>query len=117
MLGIRRREFITLLSGAATWPLTADAEPNGRVQRIGALIGGAQGDAEREANVAAFRNALAGLGWVEGRNLSIDWRWAAGEAGRARMFAAERDRSGSKVGRYRGPSVLGQEDSTSTARQ
>jgi putative ABC transport system substrate-binding protein len=86
---MRRREFITLLGGAAAWPLAARGQQDGRLRRIGALIGGAQGDAEREVNVTAFQNALAGLSWIEGRNLSIDWRWAASDAGRARIYAAE----------------------------
>jgi putative ABC transport system substrate-binding protein len=86
---MRRRDFLTVLGSAAAWPIAAHGQQDGRLRRIGALIGGAQGDAERQVNVAAFRNALAGLGWVEGRNLSIDWRWAASDVGRARIYAAE----------------------------
>jgi putative ABC transport system substrate-binding protein len=87
---MRRRDFIMAIGGvAAGWPLAADAQSDGRVRRIGALIGGDEGDAERQANATAFRSALSGLGWVEGRNLRIEWRWAAGDAGRALTYAAE----------------------------
>jgi putative ABC transport system substrate-binding protein len=88
---MQRRQFITLLGGAAAaWPLAARAQqPSGRVRRIGALIGGDESDADRQATVAAFRKALQDLGWTEGRNLRIDWRWAANDANRARTYAAE----------------------------
>jgi putative ABC transport system substrate-binding protein len=87
---IKRREVLTLLGGAAAaWPLAARAQQGGRVRRVSALIGGDEGDAERQASVATLRSALAGLGWVEGRNLRIDWRWAASDVGRARTYAAE----------------------------
>jgi putative ABC transport system substrate-binding protein len=86
---IRRRDFITLLGGAAAWPLAARAQQGGRMRRIGVLIGGDEGDPERQAYVAAFRETLGRLGWVEGRNVSIDWRWSATDASRARSHAAE----------------------------
>src|SRR5262249_41847032 len=87
---MHRRSFLSLLgASAAAWPLAARAQQRERVRRVGALIGGEEGDPERQANVAAFREVLAGLGWIEGRNLSIDWRWAGGDAGRARTYAAE----------------------------
>jgi putative ABC transport system substrate-binding protein len=71
------------------WPVAASAQQYGRVRRIGALIGGDESDADRQATVAAFRKALQDLGWTEGRNLRIDWRWAANDANRARTYAAE----------------------------
>jgi putative ABC transport system substrate-binding protein len=87
---MHRREFISLLGGAAAcWPLAARAQQGDRVRRIGVLIGGDEGDPERQASVAAWRKALADLGWVEGRNLHIDWRWAAADSNRARTYAAE----------------------------
>jgi putative ABC transport system substrate-binding protein len=86
---IKRRQFIAGLGSAATWPLAAWAQQDGRVRRIGALIGGDESDADRQANVAVFRKALQDLGWIEGRNLRIDWRWAANDANQARTYAAE----------------------------
>ena len=87
---MKRRRFITLLGGAAvSWPLAVHAQFDGRVRRIGALIGGDEGDEEKRSFVGAFQQALQRLGWNEGRNLRIDWRWAASDIGRAREYAAE----------------------------
>jgi putative ABC transport system substrate-binding protein len=86
---MRRREFMTLLGVAAVWPLAARAQFDGRMRRIGALIGGDEGDEEKQSYIAAFRQALQRLGWHEGRNLRIDWRWAMGDISRAREQAAE----------------------------
>src|SRR5262249_325680 len=74
---MRRREFITLLGGAATWPLAARAQQSDRVRRIGVLMGYAESDLEVQAHIAAFREGLHKLGWTEGRNTQIDTRWAA----------------------------------------
>jgi ABC-type uncharacterized transport system substrate-binding protein len=80
---MRRREFITLLGGAATCPLAASAQQGERVRRIGVLVYLAADDAEGQARLAAFAQALQQLGWSEGRNLRIDTRWAtAGDVGR-----------------------------------
>jgi putative ABC transport system substrate-binding protein len=85
-----RREFITLLGGAAAaWPLAARAQQPDRVRRIGVLVNLAEGDSEGQARVAAFREALGKLGWTEGRELQIDYRWFAGDPDRARAYAAE----------------------------
>jgi putative ABC transport system substrate-binding protein len=66
---MQRRNFITLLGGAAAaWPLAAHAQPDGRVRRIAVLFGG--NDTGRQPNVAALREGLAKLGWIEGRNLA-----------------------------------------------
>jgi putative ABC transport system substrate-binding protein len=74
---VRRREFISLLGGAAaTWPLAARAQQADRMRRIGVLMGWAESDREGEARVAAFREGLQKLGWAEGRNIRIDTRWA-----------------------------------------
>jgi ABC-type uncharacterized transport system substrate-binding protein len=86
---MKRREFIAGLGSAAAWPLAAHAQQGQRVRRIGALIGTAEGDAERQAWVAEFRTALQELGWAEGRNIQIDWRWAASDRSRAQTYAAE----------------------------
>lgn len=85
---LKRREFITLLGGAATWPLGARAQPAERVRRIGVLINFAQTDREGQASVAAFVATLQRLGWIDGRNLRIDYRWSAGESERIKVAAA-----------------------------
>ncbi len=86
---MRRREFITLLGGAAAaWPLAARAQqPNG-VRRIGVLIALAESDPEAQARAAAFRDGLQKLGWTEGHNIRIDYRWAA-DADHLLAYAAE----------------------------
>jgi putative ABC transport system substrate-binding protein len=80
---MRRREFITLLGGAAAWPLVARAQQGERMRRIGVLMYWAADDAEAQARFAALVEALKQLGWSEGRNLRIDTRWAtANDIGR-----------------------------------
>jgi ABC-type uncharacterized transport system substrate-binding protein len=87
---MKRREFITLLGGAAaTWPLAARAQQGERMRRIGVLMGGAEDDVEAQGRVIAFRQELQRLGWIEGRNLRIDYRYAAGDAARAQAHAKE----------------------------
>src|ERR1700732_5369480 len=85
---MKRREFLTLLGGAAvTWPLAARAQPDERIRRIGVLVYLTADDAEGQARLAAFAQALEQLGWSEGRNLRIDTRWA--NADDIRRHAAE----------------------------
>ena len=87
---MRRREFITLLGGAAaTWPLAAYAQQPDGVRRIGVLMPLAATDPSMKRQVAAFVRQLQELGWAEGRNLQIDYRWAAGDAERMQVFAKE----------------------------
>jgi putative tryptophan/tyrosine transport system substrate-binding protein len=74
-----RREFLAALAGAATWPLAARAQQGDRMRRIGALMGVAERDPEGKAWVSAFRTALQQSGWIEGRNLQIDFRWPAAD--------------------------------------
>jgi ABC-type uncharacterized transport system substrate-binding protein len=77
---MKRREFITLIgSGAAVWPLAARAQQAERIRRIGVLMGFAEGDREGQTFVAAFRDGLRQLGWIEGRNVQIDRRWATAD--------------------------------------
>ena len=86
---MRRREFITLVGGAAAWPLAAGAQQPDRVRRIGVLNGLAETDAEVRTYDAAFRKRLDDLGWLDGRNIHIDYRWGAGSVERMRLFAKE----------------------------
>jgi putative tryptophan/tyrosine transport system substrate-binding protein len=86
---MKRREFITLIGGAAAWPLAARAQPSERVRRIGVLMGYPEGDPQAQDNVTALRRGLQNLGWIEGRNVQIDYRWAGGDPDRARAFARE----------------------------
>jgi putative tryptophan/tyrosine transport system substrate-binding protein len=88
MSDIRRREFITLLGGAAAaWPLAARAQQGERMRRIGVLMYLAADDSETQARLAAFAQALKQLGWSDGRNLRIDTRWATADD--IRTHAAE----------------------------
>jgi len=87
---MKRREFITLLGGAtAAWPLAAYAQGIERKRRIGALMASAEADPESGLRVAAFERGLAELGWVAGRNLLIDYRWAAADPALMQAFAKE----------------------------
>jgi putative tryptophan/tyrosine transport system substrate-binding protein len=86
---IKRREFITLLGGAAAWPVTARAQQGRRVRRIGVLAAIAADDPEAQARNASFLQGLGELGWTVGRNVRIDYRWNAGNADDIRRYAAE----------------------------
>jgi putative ABC transport system substrate-binding protein len=88
---MRRREFITTLLGgaAAAGPLAARAQEPNRVRRIGALMSFAESDPEGQARIAAFRESLRSLGWIEGRNINVEIRWATGGAESIRQFAKE----------------------------
>jgi putative ABC transport system substrate-binding protein len=89
MLGIRRRKFITLLGGAAAWPLAARAQQGDRVRRIGMLMGGNENDPGAKLSYSAFTQALAGFGWTDGRNVRMDLRWAGVDINRMRALAQE----------------------------
>ena len=87
---MKRREFITLLGGAAVaWPLAARAQQAERMRRIGVLMPFAAGDPEGQARFAAFLQELQQLGWTDGRNVQIDTRWAGSNADDIRRHAAE----------------------------
>ena len=79
---LRRREFITLLGGAAAWPLAAGAQA---MRRIGVLMGGAATNAATQSNLQAFVQALRQLGWIERQNVQIDLRWSAADAELAKV--------------------------------
>src|SRR5215470_3803745 len=71
----KRREFIAGLGGAVAWPLAARAQQGNRVRRIGALMTGDENDPELKRRYSAFTQALADLGWADGRNVRMDLRW------------------------------------------
>jgi len=85
---IKRREFITLLGGAAAWPLAARAQQAERVRRVGVLSFAAESD-PRSQLVRRMGEELEKLGWIEGRNLRVEYRFAAGDLDRTRHFAAD----------------------------
>ena len=85
---LRRREFITLLGGAAAWPAAVRAQSGERMRRIGVLMSVADGP-EGQARLGAFLKGLGQLGWIDGRNVQVDQRWGAGDLERARIHAAE----------------------------
>jgi putative ABC transport system substrate-binding protein len=86
---MKRREFITILGGAAAWPLAARAQQGGEIRHLGVLMNGAATDAVSESRVGAVTQELRRLGWSEGRNIRIDVRWSAGDAELARIYAAQ----------------------------
>jgi putative tryptophan/tyrosine transport system substrate-binding protein len=87
---MRRRDFITLIGGAAiAWPLVAWAQQADRTRRVGVLMGYAETDPEAKALLAEFTRAVSELGWIEGRNLRMDVRWAPGNTDLMRKFAKE----------------------------
>jgi putative tryptophan/tyrosine transport system substrate-binding protein len=87
---LKRREFITLLGGAAvTWPLPLRAQQADRVRRIGVLFPYVKDDSEGQLRRAVFQEGLQQLGWTEGRNIGIEYRWFAGEPARAQVMAKE----------------------------
>ena len=84
---MRRRNFLSVLGGAAAWPIAASAQQGERVRRIGVLTYWTADDAEGKVRLAAFAQALNQLGWSDGRNLRIDTRWATADD--IRRHAAE----------------------------
>jgi putative tryptophan/tyrosine transport system substrate-binding protein len=86
---MRRREFLGVLGGAATWPFAARAQQGERVRRIGVLLPAAASEPEVQTRLIAFVQGLAQLGWIVGQNVRIDTRWATTSAGEIRRHAAE----------------------------
>jgi putative ABC transport system substrate-binding protein len=104
---MKRREFISLLGGAtAAWPFAARAEQGERIRRIGVLTGFSENDPEAQRRVTAFLGRLRELGWTDGRNVRIEYRWGAGDASRIRAYAAELVRLGPDVILVNSSSVL-----------
>jgi putative tryptophan/tyrosine transport system substrate-binding protein len=87
---VNRREFIAGLGSAAAWPVAARAQQLDRMRRIGVLLGGFdESDPEGKAELAGFTQGFAELGWIDGRNVRMDVRWAAGNLDRVRAYAKE----------------------------
>jgi putative ABC transport system substrate-binding protein len=88
---MRRREFIALLSGvAAGWPVAARAQQPDQARRLGVMVSGpTEADVEGQARVAALKLGLLERGWVEGRNLKVDYRWPGADTGQMRTYATE----------------------------
>ena len=86
---MRRREFVTLLGAAAAWPLAARAQQAERVRRIGVLMPAAVDDLDAQDRLTAFRRALQQLGWTDGHNMRIDYRWSTSDAETMRKNAAD----------------------------
>jgi putative ABC transport system substrate-binding protein len=86
---LKRRGFITLLGGAATWPLTARAQQNERVRRVGALMNLTAQDPASAMRTKAFEEGLRNVGWVDGSNLHIEYRWGAANANLFHRYATE----------------------------
>ena len=86
---MQRREFIRLISGAAAWPLAARAQQPDRMRRIGVLTPGAADEPENKARIAAFLLGLRELGWTDGTNVQIVYRWSGGNVADARKYASE----------------------------
>ena len=84
---IRRREFITLLGGAAAWPVAARGQQDGRVRRMAVLMPGDENSSIMKPRISAFTQALADLGWIEGRNLRINFWWPGDDNNRIRALA------------------------------
>jgi putative tryptophan/tyrosine transport system substrate-binding protein len=83
---MKRREFIAGF-GAAAWPMMARGQQPDRVRRIGVLMGLAESDPEGQARISAFRRTLQALGWIEGKNIQVDYRWTGGDIEQTRFLA------------------------------
>jgi putative ABC transport system substrate-binding protein len=87
---MKRREFIGLAGGAiAVWPLVARAQGTVGVRKVGVLLAGVEGDPDSQLRIAAFRRGFAELGWKEGENVQIEYRWSAGKSDLIRQYAEE----------------------------
>jgi putative ABC transport system substrate-binding protein len=86
---MRRRDFVTMLGGAVAWPLCVRAQQRDRVRRIGVLMPLDENDPRSKTFISAFTQALAGLGWTDGRNVRMDLRWGRGDTNRIRALAPE----------------------------
>ena len=76
---MRRRDVLALLACAGAWPLAVRAQQSGQIRRLGVLLNLSENDVEAQRLVTAFREGLAQLGWADGRNLRVDYRWTGGD--------------------------------------
>jgi len=86
---MRRREFITILAGTAAWPIAGSAQQAERIRRIGVLMASAENNPQYQTYMAVFRDAFQNLGWAEGRNIQVNYRWAAFDAKLMEQFSKE----------------------------
>src|SRR5262245_60287173 len=86
---LRRRDFITLLGGAAAWPLAAQGQRSEQMRRVGVLMSTLADDSEGQSRLVVFQQAMEQFGWREGRNLHMDIRWSIGDPERFRRYVAE----------------------------
>jgi putative ABC transport system substrate-binding protein len=86
---MKRRDFLTVAAGAASWPLMARAQQVGRLRTVGVLMTVAENDLDSRKRIAAFRQGFADLGWKDGQNVHIEYRWAAGRIDLIRKHAEE----------------------------
>jgi putative ABC transport system substrate-binding protein len=86
---MRRRDVVGLLGAAAGWPLAARAQQSGGMRHVGVLLSGLEGDPDSRVRIAAFRKGLAELGWNEGENVRIEYRWSGGKTDQIRQYAGE----------------------------
>ena len=86
---MKRREFITVLGGAAVWPFSASAQQPDRMRRLGVLMAVAESDADVRKGIALFQQRLQELGWRDGHNIRIDYRWGDADAERIQTLAKE----------------------------
>src|SRR5262249_35177546 len=86
---LNRRKLIAALGGAAVWPLAVHAQQPTRMRRIGVLMNLPSNDTEEQARLAAFHQGLQQFGWTVGKNVQIDYRWGAGDAGAFHRYAEE----------------------------
>jgi putative tryptophan/tyrosine transport system substrate-binding protein len=112
---VKRRTFIAGLASATAWSWAARAQQGGQVRRLGVLLATSESDPMGQARIAAFRQALARLGWTEGSNLNIEWRWTGGDIERVRDYASELVRLAPDVIIANGtPAVAALKDATTT---
>src|SRR5437879_6285981 len=86
---MRRREVLGVLGGVAAWPLAARAQQAKRIRRVGVLLGLAESDRDAQSWVNAFRLQLEELGWHDGRNIQVDYRWAENDNNKIASYTSE----------------------------